>query len=76
MRETTAINPKWLVEFAPAFFKFVDPTKLSKHKRQERVSSPLFKKVFGMMDMIAKFDFLETRGLPAIVSVNRVHDIV
>jgi ATP-dependent RNA helicase DHX8/PRP22 len=37
MRETTAIDPKWLVEFAPAFFKFSDPTKLSKRKKQERV---------------------------------------
>ena len=37
MRETTAIDPKWLVEFAPAFFKFSDPTKLSKRKKQEKV---------------------------------------
>lgn len=37
MRETTAIDPKWLVEFAPAFFKFADPTKLSRRKKQEKV---------------------------------------
>lgn len=37
MRESTAIDPKWLVEFAPAFFKFADPTKLSKRKKQEKV---------------------------------------
>uniref|UniRef100_A0AAR5Q680 RNA helicase n=1 Tax=Dendroctonus ponderosae TaxID=77166 RepID=A0AAR5Q680_DENPD len=33
MREVTTIDPKWLVEFAPAFFKFSDPTKLSKFKK-------------------------------------------
>ena len=41
MREVTTIDPKWLVEFAPAFFKFSDPTKLSKRKRQERLE-PLY----------------------------------
>ncbi|XP_019857665.1 PREDICTED: ATP-dependent RNA helicase DHX8-like [Amphimedon queenslandica] len=41
MRETTAIDPKWLVEFAPAYFKFSDPTKLSKRKKQEKVE-PLY----------------------------------
>eukprot|EP00053_Salpingoeca_punica_P018955 m.188740 g.188740 ORF g.188740 m.188740 type:complete len:700 (-) comp17538_c1_seq9:4467-6566(-) len=43
MRETTAIEPKWLVEFAPAFFKVADPTHLSRRKRQERIE-PLFNK--------------------------------
>lgn len=41
MRETTSIDPRWLVEFAPAFFKFSDPTKLSRRKKQERVE-PLY----------------------------------
>ena len=41
MRGTTAIDPKWLVEFAPAFFRFSDPTKLSKRKRGERIE-PLY----------------------------------
>ena len=41
MREVTALDPKWLVEFAPAFFKFGDPTKLSKRKKQERIE-PLY----------------------------------
>ncbi|KAL1427966.1 hypothetical protein MTO96_000307 [Rhipicephalus appendiculatus] len=36
MREVTTIDPKWLVEFASSFFKFADPTKLSKHKKQLR----------------------------------------
>lgn len=41
MREVIAVDPRWLVEFAPAFFKFADPTKLSKRKRQERIE-PLY----------------------------------
>ncbi|OIW03527.1 hypothetical protein TanjilG_31040 [Lupinus angustifolius] len=41
MREVTAIDPKWLVELAPRFFKVADPTKMSKRKRQERIE-PLY----------------------------------
>ncbi|KAK9131772.1 hypothetical protein Scep_011300 [Stephania cephalantha] len=41
MREVTAIDPKWLVELAPRFFKVSDPTKMSKRKRQERIE-PLY----------------------------------
>ncbi|XP_040074581.1 ATP-dependent RNA helicase DHX8 [Ixodes scapularis] len=43
MREVTTIDPKWLVEFAASFFKFADPTKLSKHKKQLRLE-PLYNK--------------------------------
>lgn len=43
MREVTTIDPKWLVEFAPAFFKFSDPTKLSKFKQTQRIE-PLHNK--------------------------------
>ena len=43
MREVTVIDAKWLVEFAPAFFKFSDPTKLSKVKRNQRLE-PLYNK--------------------------------
>ena len=43
MREVTAIDPKWLVEYAPAFFKFSDPTKLSTFKKNQRIE-PLFNK--------------------------------
>ena len=43
MREVTVIDPKWLVEFAPAFFKFSDPTKLSKFKKNQRLE-PLYNK--------------------------------
>ncbi|XP_073116371.1 probable pre-mRNA-splicing factor ATP-dependent RNA helicase DEAH5 [Elaeis guineensis] len=41
MREATVIDPKWLVELAPRFYKGADPTKLSKRKRQERIE-PLY----------------------------------
>lgn len=43
MREVTAIDPKWLVEFAPKFFRFSDPTKLSKQKKQQKIE-PLYNK--------------------------------
>ena len=41
MREVIAIDPKWLVEFSPAFYKFADRNKLSKRKREQRIE-PLF----------------------------------
>ncbi|KAL3644364.1 hypothetical protein CASFOL_012296 [Castilleja foliolosa] len=41
MREVAVIDPKWLVELAPRFFKVSDPTKMSKRKRQERIE-PLY----------------------------------
>ena len=43
MREVTAIDPRWMVEFAPQFFKFSDPTKLSKAKKQQKIE-PLYNK--------------------------------
>ncbi|CAI2325177.1 unnamed protein product [Caenorhabditis sp. 36 PRJEB53466] len=43
MREVTAIDPKWLVEFAPSFFKIGDSTKLSNFKRNQKID-PLFDK--------------------------------
>ncbi|TNN05335.1 ATP-dependent RNA helicase DHX8 [Schistosoma japonicum] len=43
MREVTTIDPRWLVEFAPNFFKFGDPTKLSRTKKSMRIE-PLFSK--------------------------------
>lgn len=43
MREVCTIDPKWLVEFAPAFFRFSDPTKLSKFKKNQRLE-PLHNK--------------------------------
>ena len=43
MREVTTIDPRWLVEFAPSFFRVADPTRLSKHKKQQRLE-PLYNK--------------------------------
>ncbi|XP_041365448.1 ATP-dependent RNA helicase DHX8-like isoform X2 [Gigantopelta aegis] len=43
MREVTAIDSKWLVEFAAKFFRFSDPTKLSKQKKQQKIE-PLYNK--------------------------------
>jgi len=43
MHSVTAVDPKWLVELAPAFFKFSDPTKLSNFKKNQRIE-PLFNK--------------------------------
>jgi len=43
MREITTIDPKWLPELAPQFFKVSDPKKLSKRKREEKIE-PLFNK--------------------------------
>ncbi|KAF7494155.1 ATP-dependent RNA helicase DHX8 [Sarcoptes scabiei] len=43
MREVTTIDPRWLVDFAPTFFRFADPAKLSKHKKQLRLE-PLYNK--------------------------------
>ncbi|KAI9895985.1 hypothetical protein PsorP6_018987 [Peronosclerospora sorghi] len=39
MRNGMTIEPKWLVELAPAFFKKVDPTKLSKRNENLRMVS-------------------------------------
>jgi ATP-dependent RNA helicase DHX8/PRP22 len=41
MRNVLVVEPKWLIELAPKFFKQADPNKLSKAKRQEKIE-PLF----------------------------------
>lgn len=43
MREVMAIDPRWLVELAPRFFKPADVNRLSRRKRAERIE-PLFDK--------------------------------
>lgn len=43
MREVLIIDPRWLVEFAPSFFRFSDPTKLSRNKRKLKLE-PLYNK--------------------------------
>lgn len=37
MREVTVIDPRWLVELAPRFFRLAHTTKMRKRKRQERI---------------------------------------
>lgn len=41
MREVMAIDPRWLYELAPNFYRSADPSKLTKRKRQEKIQ-PLF----------------------------------
>ncbi|OBZ82088.1 ATP-dependent RNA helicase DHX8, partial [Choanephora cucurbitarum] len=41
MREVTAIDPKWLTEAAPTFFRIADANKISKRKKQEKIE-PLY----------------------------------
>ncbi|KAH8925906.1 adenosinetriphosphatase [Atractiella rhizophila] len=38
MRAVTAIEPQWLAECAPRFFKVADSSKLSKRKKQEKIA--------------------------------------
>jgi ATP-dependent RNA helicase DHX8/PRP22 len=49
MREVTAIDPRWLVQVAPTFFKQADARVLSKRKREERIV-PLHNKYEGPDD--------------------------
>jgi len=49
MREATIVEPKWLVEAAPTFFKVADSTQLSKRQKEERIA-PLFNKFEGKDD--------------------------
>ena len=41
MREVMAIEPKWLIELAPRFYRSADNRTLSKRKRMERIE-PLY----------------------------------
>ena len=41
MRNIITIEPKWLIEVAPRYFRAGDPTKISKRKRQEKIE-PLY----------------------------------
>lgn len=43
MRECMTIDPKWLVELAPNYYRASDPKVLSKRKRREKIE-PLFDK--------------------------------
>jgi len=41
MRQVMVVQPKWLLEVAPNFFKKSDPNALSRHKRNEKIE-PLY----------------------------------
>jgi ATP-dependent RNA helicase DHX8/PRP22 len=41
MRNVLAVDPKWLIELAPKFYKKSDPNKMSKAKRSEKIE-PLY----------------------------------
>jgi len=49
MHATTSIEPKWLVDAAPTFFKVAPTDKLSKRKAAERIQ-PLYNKYAGADD--------------------------
>ncbi|KAH8202551.1 hypothetical protein TruAng_003262 [Truncatella angustata] len=49
MTQTTTIEPKWLVEAAPTFFKVAPTDRLSKRKKAERIQ-PLYNKFAGEDD--------------------------
>ncbi len=43
MRNTTQIEPKWLIEYAPDFYRLTDPNRISDAKRAQKIE-PLFNK--------------------------------
>ncbi|WFD30819.1 RNA helicase [Malassezia sp. CBS 17886] len=49
MREVTAIEPKWLIEVAPRFFRAADSANISRRKRQEKIQ-PLFDRFAATQD--------------------------
>ncbi|KAJ2388278.1 DEAH-box ATP-dependent RNA helicase prp22 [Coemansia sp. RSA 2603] len=49
MREATVVEPRWLVEVAPTFFKVADANKISRRKRNEQLQ-PLLSKYEGPND--------------------------
>ena len=51
-----AVEPKWLVEVAPQFFKVADENKISKRKRQEKIE-PLYNKVNKITHTFPFFSF-------------------
>jgi len=65
-----AVEPKWLVEVAPQFFKVADENKISKRKRQEKIE-PLYNKVCRFLFSLC-WPSLLTRLLPAVRETRRV----
>ncbi|KAJ2506221.1 DEAH-box ATP-dependent RNA helicase prp22, partial [Coemansia sp. RSA 2049] len=43
MHNITVVEPRWLVEVAPTFFKVADANNISRRKRKERLE-PLYNK--------------------------------
>lgn len=41
MRNIMTIEPKWLVELAPQFYKSADPNKMTRQKRMQKIE-PLY----------------------------------
>ena len=37
MRNTIAINPKWLIEFAPSFYRKASATEITQNKRNQKI---------------------------------------
>lgn len=56
----TAIEPKWLVEVAPQFFRVADANKISKRKKQEKIE-PLFNKVCAQVDDQSRHSAIHSR---------------
>ena len=52
--KVTAIEPNWLVEFAPSFYKKGDSTKLSAFKKNQKIE-PLFNKYEGEFELTHLF---------------------
>ena len=67
MREVTAIEPKWLTEVAPSFFKVADQNTISKRKKMEKVQ-PLFDKCVDgfLLAKLTKTDHSHSAGTPSI----------
>jgi hypothetical protein len=57
MHQVTVIEPKWLSEVAPTFFRVADLNKISKRKAQEKIE-PLFDRFATDKDDWVRFGFL------------------
>ena len=69
----TAIEPKWLVDVAPQFFKVADANKISKRKKQEKIE-PLYNKVCwlwsgGRRNAYAHMPFILVREARRVAAV-------
>ncbi|KAI6010315.1 ATP-dependent RNA helicase DHX8 [Pisolithus marmoratus] len=58
----TTVEPKWLVEVAPQFFKVADANKISKWKKQEKIE-PLYNKAQLMVDSYRNYSKVHNTSL-------------